>query len=162
VSVLGCTLAGMTTVSVSRTAMADPARVWALATDIAGWAETMSGIDAVEVLERPAFGVGTRWRETRTMMGRPATEEMWVSALEEGRSYTVESDSHGAHYTSVFTFRPTPAGGTEISLTFTGEASGRGARLLAALTAPLARRSVAKALEQDLIDLARAAEEAPA
>lgn len=152
----------MTTVSVTRTAAADPARVWALATDIGSWAQTMSGIDAVEVLERPEFGVGTRWRETRTMMGRPSTEEMWVTAVEEGRSYTVEADSHGAHYTSVFTFRPAGAGGTEIELTFTGEASGRGARLLSALTAPLARRSVAKALQQDLVDLARAAEQAPA
>lgn len=147
----------MTTVSVRRNVQASPARVWSLATDIDRWPETMSGIEGVEVLAQPDFGVGTRWRETRTLMGRQATEEMWVTALDEGRSYTVESDSHGAHYVSVFTFRPDD-GGTDIELSFTGQPSSGVAKVLATVTGPLARRSVTKALQQDLDDLAAAAE----
>jgi carbon monoxide dehydrogenase subunit G len=150
----------MTTVNVHRSVQASPARVWSSATDIDRWSETMSGIDAVEVLDKPDFGVGTRWRETRTLMGRQATEEMWVSAVDEGRSYTVESDSHGTHYVSVFTFRPTDTG-TDVEMSFTGEPSSPVARVLAAVTGPLARRAVAKALQQDLDDLAAAAESEP-
>jgi len=148
----------MTTVSVRRVAQAGPGRVWAVATDIDSWPETMSGIDRVEVLASPEFGVGTRWRETRTMLGKQATEEMWVSAVDEGRSYTVAAESHGTHYLSVFTVTPVGDGSTEIELTFTGEPAGRLAKVLAAVTGPLARRSVAKALARDVDDLVAVAE----
>lgn len=148
----------MTTVSVHRTVKASPSRVWDLATDIERWSTTMSGIDAVEVLAVPEFDVGTRWRETRTMMGKKATEEMWVSAVEPGRSYTVEAESHGTHYVSEFRFEPVGEDGTRIDLTFAGQPSSGVARAVAAVTGPLARRSVAKALQRDLDDLAAAAE----
>lgn len=149
----------MTTVTVQRTVQASPERLWSVATDIDRWAETMSGIDAVEVIDKPEFGVGTRWRETRTLMRRQATEEMWVTAVDEGRSYTVESESRGARYVSVLTLRPTGTG-TEVEMSFTGEPGNRLAKMLATLAAPLARGAVVKALQQDLDDLATAAERA--
>ncbi len=62
-----------------------------MATDLAGAPRVVRGIDAVEVLTPGEFGVGTRWRETRTMLGRSATEEMTVTAMEPQRSYTTEA-----------------------------------------------------------------------
>jgi hypothetical protein len=118
------------------------------------------GIDAVDVLTPGPFGVGTRWRETRTMMGRSATEEMSVTAVEPLRSYRVESVSRGAHYVSTFAFSSSADGGTEVATTFGGRPTSSTMRVLAAVTAPLVRRSVAKALEQDLQDIAAAAERA--
>jgi carbon monoxide dehydrogenase subunit G len=131
--------------------------VWDLATDLAGAPGTLSGVTRVEVLTPGPFGVGTRWRETRTMLGRDATEEMAVTAIERHRSYTVEADASGAHYVSTFTFEPS-GGGTDVTVTFGARATTGVARVLAAVTGPLARRSVEKVLRGDLEDLARAAQ----
>ncbi len=148
----------MQDVEVRRHTAAPVQRVWDVATDLAGAAQVIRGIDAVEVLTPGPFGVGTRWRETRTMMGRSATEEMSVTAMESLRSYRVESASRGAHYVSTFAFSPAADGGTELTTTFGGQATSSMTRVLAAVTAPFARRAVSKALEQDLQDIAAAAE----
>jgi ribosome-associated toxin RatA of RatAB toxin-antitoxin module len=148
----------MHSVTARRTIQASPEQVWALATDIARWPDTISGVDRVEVLSEGDFGPGTRWRETRTMLGREATEEMWVTATDPERFYTVEAESHGAHYVSTFTFTETAPEQTEVVLKFSGRPQSTVARVLAKVTGPVASRSVAKALQKDLDDLAAAAE----
>jgi uncharacterized protein YndB with AHSA1/START domain len=150
----------MQDVEVRRHVAAPVQRVWDVATDLAGSPQVVRGIDAVEVLTPGPFGVGTRWRETRTMMGRSATEEMTVTAVEPQRSYRVEAASRGAHYVSTFTFAPSADGGTDVTTSFGGRPTSTVARVLGALTAPLGRRAVVKALQQDLDDIAAAAEQA--
>jgi uncharacterized membrane protein len=150
----------MQDVEVRRHVTAPVQRVWDVATDLAGSPEVVRGIDAVEVLTPGPFGVGTRWRETRTMMGRSATEEMTVTAVEPQRSYRVEAASRGAHYVSTFAFTPSADGGTDVTVTFGGRPTSTVARVLGAVTAPLGRRAVTRALEQDLHDIAVAAERA--
>ena len=85
----------MPSVEVERTIAAPPDRAFRIATDLENLAATVSGIDSVEVLTEGPVGEGSRWRETRTMMGRPATEEMWVTAFEAPRRFVVEAESHG-------------------------------------------------------------------
>lgn len=148
----------MQDVEVRRHVAAPVQRVWEIATDLAGSPQVIRGIDAVEVLTPGPFGAGTRWRETRTMMGRSATEEMTVTAVDPQRSYRVEAASRGAEYVSTFTFTPTADGGTDVTTTFGGRPTSAVARVLGAITAPLGRRAVTKALEQDLHDIAVAAE----
>jgi uncharacterized membrane protein len=148
----------MQDVEVRRHVAAPVQRVWDVATDLAGSPQVIRGIDAVEVLTPGPFGVGTRWRETRTMMGRSVTEEMTVTAVEPQRSYRVEAESRGAHYVSTFTFAPSADGGTDVTTTFGGRPTSTVARVLGAVTAPLGRRAVTRALEQDLHDIAAAAE----
>jgi carbon monoxide dehydrogenase subunit G len=148
----------MSGVTTRRTVQAPVERVWEVATDIPGSERTLSGIDRVEMLSEGAFGPGTRWRETRTMFGRSATEEMWVTAADPQRSYTVEAESHGAHYVSMFTFTAVSPDRTEVVLSFDARPLGLVTKVLAKVTAPLASRSVTKALQKDLDDLAAAAE----
>ena len=148
----------MRDVEVRRRVAAPVERLWAVATDPAGAPAVMSGIDSVEVLTPGPFGVGTRWRETRTMMGRSATEEMTVTAVEPQRGYTVEAASSGVRYVSTFGCAPAPDGGTDVRMTFGGTPSSAVTRVFAAVTGPLVRRSVTKALDRDLADLAAAAE----
>ncbi|MGY1740375.1 MULTISPECIES: SRPBCC family protein [unclassified Blastococcus] len=148
----------MRDVEVRRHVRAPVERVWAVATDLAGAPQVLSGVDAVEVLTPGPFGVGTRWRETRTMMGRSATEEMAVTAVEPQRAYTVEAASSGVRYVSTFAFAPAADGGTDVRMTFGGTPSSAVVRVLAAVTGPLVRRSVTRALDRDLADLAAAAE----
>lgn len=149
----------MNPITATRHASAPPGRVWEVATDVGRWEGVLRGVDSVEMVSPPgAFGVGTRWRETRTIGGRRATEEMWVTQLDPPRSYTVEADSHGAHYSSTLTLVPT-AGGTELTLSFRAEAHGTLRRLLAPAAARVMARPMARQLGHDLDDLGRAAEQ---
>ncbi len=147
-------------VSVTRAIDAPVETVWAVATDLAAMPETMSAITDVEVLAGgDAFGVGTRWRETRLMMRWEDTEEMTVTQADPPRGYTVEADNQGVHYVTAFAFRMLPSGRTEATLTFSGQPTGP-QNVLARLKSRLGIRVVRKSLEKDLHDLATAAESA--
>ena len=143
-------------VTVSRTVAAPVETVWAVATDLTAAPETLTGVTRVEVLEGEIFGVGTLWRETRNMMGREATEEMVVTAATAPSSYTVEADNHGVHV-STFAFAPLGANRTEVTMTFAGTPTAP-QNPLVKLMGRFGLRMVRKTLEQDLADLARAAE----
>ena len=82
---------------------AGPEKVWAVISDIPGSAGTISGIDSVQLLSEGPYGEGTRWKETRTMMGKQETVEMWVSQADPPRSTAVKALQGGADYTSRFT-----------------------------------------------------------
>lgn len=141
-----------------RTIGAPIEKVWALATDIERWPELIGGIEGVELLTDASFGEGIRWRETRRMFGRAATEEMWVAEIDPGRSYTVETENHGVRYVSTFTFTAAGDGRTEGVVTFGAQPRTNVARVLGTITSAVAARGVAKTLEADLQDLATAAE----
>jgi len=73
--------------------------VWKAITDIPNAAETIGGIERVEVLEEPEDGlVGLKWRETRTLFGKTATEVMWITDAAEHEFYTTRAESHGCVY----------------------------------------------------------------
>jgi hypothetical protein len=75
--------------------------IWRIVTDIENCAGTIKAIEKVEVLHRPAKGlVGFKWRETRTMFGKKATEEMWISEAVENEYYIAKASSNGCDYTS--------------------------------------------------------------
>ena len=148
----------MPDVKLDRAIAAPPERVWAVITDLGGAADVMSGIDSVERLDDAAgFGVGTRWRETRTLFGRQATEILEVTAVDAGRSYTVEADGRGAHYRSKLSVRP-HGEGSRLSMTFGATPRGFFSRLMAATIGRLFSRATRKAMQQDLDDIAAAAE----
>lgn len=136
---------------------AEAARVWSIITDLEGSPTIISGIDAVDVMTRQPFGVGTTWRETRTMMGKSSTEEMTVTEVDPGVSYVVESQAHGASYSSVMKVTPDD-GGSIISMSFSAEPEGSIAKVFASTIGKLFEGQTRKALEQDLADIATAAE----
>ena len=147
----------MQNVTVRQPCLAPAEVVWAVATDLAAMPETMSGISAVEVLTPGDFGVGTRWRETRRMYGKEASEEMTITAIDPRRSYTAEAASAGMHYVTTFEFLPSEHG-TDIVMTFGGEAVRTAAKVVGRLTGWAMTSSVRKAIQADLADLAVAAE----
>jgi carbon monoxide dehydrogenase subunit G len=147
---------------VSKRIAAPTHAVWATVTDLDRSAQVLSGVESIERLDQGCgFECGTRWRETRTMMGRTATEELEVTALDSGRSYTVEADGRGAHYISRLTLEEV-AGATELTMSFEGQPIGTVARVLAALTYPLARRATRNMIARDLDDIAIEAEQGAA
>jgi uncharacterized membrane protein len=149
----------MATVETQRVIDAPIHRVWQVFTNIQGAADAIGGITAVDVLSDGPFGPGFRWRETRTMFGRAATEEMWVTDAQESSSYEVAASSHGSDYLSTYTFEEVP-GGTRVTVTFSGEPRSLAAKGMHLLTGWLAKGSVVKMLQQDLDDLAGVCERA--
>ena len=118
----------------------------------------MSGVDSIERLSGPDFGVGTRWRETRTMFGREATEEMEVATVTPGRSYTVLAESRGTKYHSELRVEGAGAGASVLTMTFAGEPQSFGAKLMGATIGRLFVGTTRKLLAKDLDDVASAAE----
>ena len=105
-------------------------RVFETFCDLDNAPSNVSGIVALDVLEGPAqLQAGTKWRETRVFAGKEATETMWVTAFEENVSYTVDAQSHGMHYQSVYLFMPSH-GGTRLDYRFTMTPLTFGARLM--------------------------------
>ena len=147
----------MSAIAISRYVDAPPDRVWEVLTDIARSPEVIRAIDAVEVHTGSGFDVGTRWTETRTMMGRTVSETMEVTGLESGRSYVVEANSRGTHYRSEFDVAPDNEG-TMLTMSFAGEPSGIGGKIMVATLGRLFAGQTRKALAADLEDIARASE----
>src|SRR5206468_7266412 len=72
------------------------AAIWAAITNIENASETMSGIENIEVLEKPASGlVGLKWRETRMLFGKTATAEKWITDAAENEFYKTRAESDG-------------------------------------------------------------------
>jgi carbon monoxide dehydrogenase subunit G len=146
-------------ITVSRDIAAPPASVWDVITNVDRYTDVLSGVQRVERLDAgTGFGVGTRWRETRTMFGREATEEMGVTAVDPGTSYTVSGDSRGTTYTSTFRVEAAGDGRSRVTMTFGAVPSGAVARVLAATLGRLFVGASRKALQQDLDDIGVAAE----
>jgi uncharacterized protein YndB with AHSA1/START domain len=128
-------------------------RVFAAATDLQRWPETMSQIKQLEVLTEGEVGTGTRFRETRVMYGREATEEMEITAFEPPSRYTVEANSHGVRYISTFHFVDHPSGGTQVTMTFDGQPQTLSAKLLGGLMKPMIKKAILRSVTQDLEEL---------
>lgn len=132
-------------------------RVFAVASDIERAPEVISAITKMDMLTPGPVGVGTRFRETRIMFGKEATEVMEFTVFDPPRSYTLVADSHGCHYMSTFRFTP-EAGGTRVDFEFTGDAHSFGAKVMSAVMGPLMKGTMRKMLAKDLRELKHAAE----
>ncbi|MDV5146190.1 SRPBCC family protein [Streptomyces sp. SBC-4] len=148
-----------TSVVVERRVAASPGRVWEAITDLRDMPRVLSGVEKVEVLTEGGFGVGTRWRETRRMLGKEATEEMTVTECVPPDRYVTVADSHGMHYVSELILKADGDGGTTLRMTFSARpASDRTPGFVTRLLARFGAKAVAKALAKDLTDIANAVE----
>lgn len=136
--------------------------VWRIITDIDSAAERIGAIRAIEVLDRGGEDprhplIGLRWRETRVMFGKEASETMTITGAVENDWYETIAHNHGMVYRSRLDLEDA-AGGTVLRMGFKGEAQGIGARLMSAVMMPFFKKGTIKALQQDLLDIRQAAE----
>ena len=83
-------------VEVQVTIDAPRAAIWAAMTDIENAAQTIRGIESIDIVQKPARGlVGLRWQETRMLFGKPATAEKWVTEAVENEFYKTRAESDG-------------------------------------------------------------------
>ena len=149
----------MKTMKVSRDVNAPADVVWAILTDLEGSVDTISAIQEVQVLsDSEDFGVGTVWRETRTMFGRQATEDMEVIEMVPGESYVTLAAPDGANYRSVLAVVATGDATSTVSMEFGADPKGMFTKALGATVGRMFAGATKKAIISDLDDIAAAAE----
>jgi hypothetical protein len=133
------------------------AAIWAAITDIENASETISGIENIEVLEKPAHGlVGLRWRETRMYFGKPATVEKRITDAAENEFYKTRAESDGFVFFSTMSISESSSG---VTLTSSHDSKPQGiVAKLKSMPMPLFKGMVKKALLQDLNDIKAAVE----
>ena len=134
------------------------AATWAAMTDIENAAETISGIEKIEVLEKPANGlVGLKWRETRMLFGKPATAEKWITDAAENEFYKTRAESDGFVFLSTTSISES-GGGITLTSSHDSQPQGIVARLMSIPMGLLFKGVAKKALLQDLNDIKSAVE----
>ncbi len=124
-------------------------------TDIEHSVERIVGILKIEVLEKPESGfVGFKWRETRIMFGKEATEVMWVTDAEENKGYRTRAESHGAVYISSFDIEE-QGEACILTMGFESEAVGIGGRVMDKVFGTMMKGATEKDLKKDLEDIKR-------
>ena len=140
------------TVSASITINATKAAVWVATTDIARFAELLSGVEKIEVVEKPATGLaGLKWKETRVLFGKPATVEKGITEAKENEFYKTRAEQDG--FVFITTNR---VAGSDGSVVLTGihETQPQGiAAKLKALPMVFFKGVIKKAIMQDLNDI---------
>ena len=133
--------------------------VWTAIANIENASETISGIENIEILEKPANGlVGLRWRETRMLFGKPATAEKWITDAAENQFYKTRAEDGGFVFLTTKNISESNGG---ITLTESHESKPHGivAKLMSIPMRLLFKGVVKKALMQDLNDIKSAVEQ---
>lgn len=141
----------MARLTVSRHINAPVEAVYAACSDFERAPEMVSAIQKIEILTPGPIRVGTRFKETRVMFGKPCTEEMEVASLEHNKEYSLRGYSCGAEFTTHFRFKP-EAGGTNVEMLM----ETRARSLFAWLFAPLSflfMGMMRKCVEGDMDDV---------
>ena len=141
----------MATVTVSSQVAAPIDRVFHLFTDVEHGAANVSGIKRVEMLTTGPFELGTRWRETRELLGISDSAEMEVTSFERNRMYTITHHKAGLRIDTVFWFEPSKDG-TKVSVEFELDTGGLPPGLLTPLNWAIAGK-VRDVIGQDLAEL---------
>ena len=141
----------MATVTVSDEIAAPVERVFHVFTDVEHGAEHVSGIKKIEMLTPGPVGLGTRWRETREVLGTTDSAEMEVTSFERNRTYTLTHHKGGVRIDTKFWFEPS-RGGTKVSVEFELDSAGLPPGLLAPLNWAIAGK-VREVIGKDLADI---------
>ncbi len=148
----------MATFKITKKVDAPIEKVFEKFSDFARAAHHVEGIVKVEMLTEPPVNVGTRFKETRVMFGREATEEMRVTEFEPNRKYTVTADSCGAKFESTFRFTPVGSG-TQVEMEMLLTPVSLFAKLMAPLGNRMMGRVMKKAMECDMDQIKSACEQ---
>lgn len=130
--------------------------VFALATDFGRAAEVIRAIEKIEMLTDGPVGLGTRFLETRTVLGHATTQEMEVTVFEPPLRYVLGCESHGSRYLTEVRLAPNRTG-TDVELRFEAQPLSFMAKAMAEMLRPMLD-SVAGVLDNDLEDLKEALE----
>ena len=134
------------------------AAVWTAITNIENASKIISGIENIEVLEKPANGlVGLKWAETRMLFGKPATVEKWITDAAENEFFKTKAEDGGFVFLTTNRISENSSG---ITLTSSHDTQPQGfAARLQSIPMVLFKGVIKTALLQDLSDIKAAVEQ---
>jgi len=147
----------MAKISVSTEINASKEKIWSIITNIEESVHTISGIHKVEILEKGTPFKGLKWRETREMFGKEATEVMWIHDCKENEYYNVRAENHGSKYYTDF-YLTEKEGATVLTMEFSAEVESALAKFVNFIFGWMFKRATIKALQVDLDDIKKACE----
>jgi hypothetical protein len=134
------------------------AAIWAAITNIENASEIISGIEEIEVLEKPVTGlVGLRWRETRMLSGKPATVEKWVTEAAENEFFKTRAEDLGFVFLTTKRISES-GGGTTLSECHESKPQSVVAMFMSIPMRLFFKGLIKRALQQDLNDIKSAVE----
>lgn len=146
-------------VDVQVTINGSKAAIWAAMSNIENAAELISGIDKIEIVEKPANGlVGLKWRETRMLFGKPASVDKWITDAAENEFYKTRAESDGFIFLSTMKIAES-SGGMTLTSIHDSQPQTLGSRIMSIPMAIFFRGVAKKALLQDLNDIKSAVEQ---
>lgn len=127
--------------------------VWNIITDFRNSSKFIQSITKIEVLEDPENTLlGFKWKETRVMFGKEATEIMWITDFVENKFYQTKAESHGSIYISRLEIKSIDKQ-TQLTMSFAAEAQTLFAKIFTGLMGFLIKGSMKKAVLKDLSDI---------
>ena len=132
-------------------------QVFNLFTDIENAADRVAAIKEIKMMSTGPFNLGTRWNETREVLGRMDDAQMEITSFERNRGYTVTHHKAGVRIDTSFSFEPIESG-TQVSIEFELNPQGLPPGLLSPLEWAVGDK-VRHALSDDLEDLKKSVEQ---
>jgi hypothetical protein len=131
---------------------------WAAITDIEHAAQIISGIEKIEILEKPAGGlIGLKWAETRLLFDKPTTVEKWITDAVENEFFKTKAEDGGFVFLTTNRISESSDG---ITLTSSHDTQPQTfAAKLQSIPMVLFKGVIRKAIQQDLNDIKSAVEQ---
>ena len=128
-------------------------KVWTVITDIENSVNTISGIEKIEILNKPKDTVvGLKWKETRTIFGKSDTETMWITEATENNYYKTRAESNGAIYQTILKLSE-KENTTFLTMEFSTEAITVRGKIMAFIFGRMLNKTMKKLIKKDLIDI---------
>jgi carbon monoxide dehydrogenase subunit G len=134
-------------------------KVWKVISDIENSSDIISGINKIEIVNKPKDGlIGLKWKETRTIFGKEATETMWITDSVENEYYKTRAESHGMIYISELKISE-EGGKTKLTMNFYGETTNFFGKIMSFIFSKMMNKSTEKMILEDLNDIKNYIEE---
>ncbi len=127
--------------------------VWKAIIDFENCSNYIESIVDLEIINQPKDTlIGFKWKETRIMFGKKATEIMWITDYIENEYYQTRAENHGTIYKSKLSVEPVGKN-TKLTMSFSGEAQSFFVKILSLCMGFMMKGSMKKAIAKDLNDI---------
>ena len=127
--------------------------VWKAIIDFKNCSNYIESIVKLEIINEPKDTlIGFKWKETRVMFGKEATETMWITDYVENEYYQTRAESHGSIYISRLSIEREEKH-TKLTMSFSAEAQTFFVKIFSLCMGFVIKSSMKKALIKDLNDI---------